>query len=247
MTLDNSAHASNAATFDPLSDNIFARIAGRYDRLCDIFSLGIHRLWKRHMVARMAAHNGQIVFDAASGTGDIPLRLLKTGVNSDRKIWVTDLCPQMLAQAAGKLAHYGHCVEIAQSDAEDLRETESGSVDLYSISFAMKICNRKRAAAEAFRVLKPGGTFFCLEAARIPSPFIHAAYLKYMDWCLPVIGRIAANGDESAYDYLLRGVHDFPDQESFARELEATGFHNVRYQNLTFGIVALHEATKPLV
>jgi demethylmenaquinone methyltransferase / 2-methoxy-6-polyprenyl-1,4-benzoquinol methylase len=241
------AGRANAAVFDSTDDDVFARIAGRYDFLCDVFSFGIHRIWKRHMVARMATHPGRIVLDAASGTGDIPARLLRRGIEADRTLWVTDICPQMLAMAGPKLSRYAGQVHLAQRNAENLREVENESVDLYSISFGIKICDRTKVVAEAFRVLKPGGSFFCLEAAHIPSPFLHGAYLRYMDWCLPFIGRIAADGDASAYDYLLRGVHDFPDQGAFAYEIEAAGFRNVRYENLTFGIVALHEATKPIV
>ena len=237
---------NNAAIFNPKQDDVFARIASRYDRLCDIFSLGIHRLWKRHMVARMVAHSGNVIFDAASGTGDIPLRFLKRDKTAGRTFWVTDLCPQMLVIAEAKLGPRPKNIKVAMRNAEDLREVENNSIDLYSISFGMKICDRTRVVAEAYRVLKPGGTFFCLEAARIPNKQIHGAYLKYMDWCLPLIGQIAAHGDASAYDYLLRGVHDFPDQKSFAFELEAAGFSNVQFENLTFGIVALHEATKPI-
>jgi ubiquinone/menaquinone biosynthesis methyltransferase len=240
-----SAEEANAASFHPAHDDVFARIAGRYDVLCDLFSLGIHRLWKRRMVARMAAHKGQVIFDAASGTGDIPLRLLRRGLGAKRTLWVTDLCPQMLAMAKRKLAPFSGRIEIVKRDAEDLHEVESDSIDLYSMSFGMKICNRHKVLAEAFRVLKPGGSFFCLEASQISPRFLHRAYLRYMDWCLPLIGRIAASGDASAYDYLLRGVHEFPDQAAFAKELETAGFIAVRYENLTFGIVALHEATKP--
>ena len=235
---------SNAAVFNSAHDDVFARIAGRYDRLCDIFSLGIHRLWKAQMARRMASHVGDVVLDVASGTGDIPWRLLRRG-SSAREIWVTDQCPEMLAMAEMKLAAHRGKVRIAQRNAEDLHEVASNSVDLYSISFGMKICDRAKVVAEAFRVLKPGGTFYCLEAARIPVPIVHALYLRYMDWCLPVIGWFAAEGDRSAYDYLLRGVHGFPEQRAFAAELQAAGFSGVSYRNLTFGIVALHEGTKP--
>jgi ubiquinone/menaquinone biosynthesis methyltransferase len=233
----------NAAEFHPAEDNVFARIAGRYDRLCDIFSLGIHRLWKRAIARRMAAHSGTAVLDAASGTGDIPLRLMRTGRMQGRRLLVTDLCPQMLAKAREKLD--GHAVEIAVHDCERLEGIASGSIDLYSISFGMKICDRLRVMEEAFRVLKPGGTFFCLEAARIPVPFMHAAYLRYMEWCLPLIGRIASGGDPSTYLYLLKGVREFASQRDFAEELRALGFKDVTWRNLTFGIVAIHEATKP--
>lgn len=197
------------------------------------------------MVARIATHPGRIILDVASGTGDIPLRLLNSGGAKDRVLWATDLSPQMLAIARQKLAAHASSIQIAIRNAENLTEVGDESVDLYSISFGMKICDRTRVIAEAHRVLKRGGTLFCLEASRIPVAFVHTAYLRYMDWCLPLIGRVAANGDASAYDYLLRGVHDFPDQRGLARELENAGFQNVRYENLTLGIVALHEAQKP--
>ena len=238
----------NAAEFDAATDNVFARIAGRYDRLCDVFSLGIHRLWKRRIAAKIAACNGAIVFDAASGTGDIPLRIarhLNGGSGQAKTVFVTDLCPEMLAIAREKLAAAALDFNIREANAHALDGVASNSVDVYSISFGMKICQRERVIAEAYRVLKPGGTFFCLEASRITIPLLHTAYLKYMDWCLPTIARIATGGDASAYNYLLKGVHEFPDQAAFARELEHAGFANVRFENLTLGIVAIHEAVKP--
>jgi len=236
--------AGNAAAFSAAAADVFARIAGRYDRLCDLFSLGIHRLWKAHMAARMRSHDAAVALDVASGTGDIPFRLfggeLRIGT-----LWVTDLSPQMLAIARAKLEGGHPAIRFALCDAERLEAFAAGSVDLYSISFGMKICDRAAVIDEAYRVLRPGGMFYCLEAARIPFRPLHAAYLAYMDWCMPLIGRLAADGDAAAYEYLLRGVHDFPDQETFAAELRAAGFEAVSYRNLTFGIVALHEARKP--
>ena len=204
------APGGNAAAFDPSRDNVFARIAHRYDRLCDIFSL-----------RRLGAGNG-----------------------AGRTIWVTDLCPEMLALARGKLAGRGP-VKIAIANVHALAEFPAGSVDLFSISFGMKICDRKQVLAEAFRVLKPGGTFFCLEAARIPLAPLHALYLAYIRWCLPVIAKIATGGDASAYDYLVRGIHEFPAQREFCAEMEGYGFREVGYRNMTFGIVALHTGRKP--
>jgi demethylmenaquinone methyltransferase / 2-methoxy-6-polyprenyl-1,4-benzoquinol methylase len=240
------APAGNAAAFDPSRDNVFARIAHRYDRLCDLFSLRIHRLWKSRMAAAIAEHPGAVVLDAASGTGDIPLRVLRRlGDGHGRTIWVTDLCPEMLTLARGKLAG-DPAAKIAIANVHALAEFPAASVDLFSISFGMKICERKRVLAEAFRVLKPGGTFFCLEAARIPLAPLHALYLAYMRWCLPVIARIATGGDASAYDYLVRGIHEFPAQREFWAEMEEFGFRDVAYRNMTFGIVALHMGRKPL-
>ncbi len=241
---------SNAADFSSETDDVFARVAGRYDRLCDIFSFFIHRIWKSRMANRIADEQASLILDVASGTGDIPRRLqriLRTRPDRARpnRLLVTDLCPEMLSIARKKLGSGDRYLEYAQLDAHALNEIESDSVDLYSISFAMKICDRSRVLHEAMRVLKPGGMFYCLEAARIPNRYVHAAYLTYMDWCLPAIGWLAADGDNSTYDYLLRGIHDFPSQKLFADELRSHGFEDVSFENMTFGIVALHAARKP--
>jgi ubiquinone/menaquinone biosynthesis methyltransferase len=150
----------------------------------------------------------------------------------------------MLDIAKRKLERFGVNLKFALHDAEKLSEVPSSSVDVYSISFGMKICNRTDVVRKAFRVLRPGGYFYCLEAARIPLPWLHAAYLVYMGWCMPLIGRIATGGDASVYQYLLRGVRDFPDQRTFAAELQAAGFTEVSWRNMTFGIVALHVGRK---
>jgi ubiquinone/menaquinone biosynthesis methyltransferase len=239
-----SAEKLNAAGFEPHRDDVFARIAGRYDLLCDLFSLGMHRLWKRGMARQMSRHPGDVVLDVASGTGDIPLRLLRRG-GRPRELWVTDISNGMLDIAKRKLEGSGANLKFGVYDAERLSEVTSASIDVYSISFGMKICNRTEVVREAYRALKPGGYFYCLEAARIPWQWLHGLYLAYMGWCMPLIGRIATGGDASAYLYLLRGVRDFPDQRTFAAELEQAGFGEVSWRNMTFGIVALHVGRKP--
>jgi len=132
-------------------------------------------------------------------------------------------------------------------DAHGLVEVPSASVDLYSMSFGMKICDRGRAVPEAWRVLKPGGTFICLEASEIPVRFIHRLYLFYMSLCMPAIGWVATGGDASAYHYLLAGVRSFPGAAQFSDEIRAQGFVDVGHERLSFGIVAIHTARKPLV
>lgn len=237
---------ANAAGFAPRRDDVFARIADRYDLLCDLFSLGAHRLWKAHMARRIAEHPGKTILDLASGTGDIPLRLLRQPGSASRTLWVTDLSPAMLSVAQDKIGGETPGCRFRLANAESLRDVAARSMDIVSISFGMKICDRPAVIREAFRVLRPGGAFFCLEAARIPRPWLHKAYLEYMDWCLPLMARLAVGHDPSAYDYLLRGIHSFPDQEAFTAELAGAGFGEVAYENLTFGIVALHVAIKPL-
>lgn len=246
------ADRTNAASFGPQADNVFARIATRYDVLCDMFSLFIHRHWKSSLAKKIAAQDAEIVLDAASGTGHIAQRVLrrlhKSGqTTAMKRLLVTDLCPQMLTVAKVKPFMDDRRIEYALIDAHDMKEIADNSIDLFSIAFAMKICNRQRVVAEAMRVLKPGGQFYCLEASRIPSPLVQRLYLTYMNICLPLMGWVATSGDRSAYDYLLRGIHAFPAAPEFARELREVGFSEVGYENLTLGIVAMHWGRKPVV
>lgn len=239
----------NAAEFLQDRDDVFTRIAKRYDRLCDIFSVGAHRYWKNTMAARMALDCNGTILDVASGTGDIPYRLLRrlkaAKPQPFNRLIVSDTCSAMLALAKERMGAETEKIEFKIYDGHDLSEVADNSIQIYSISFAMKICDRKRIMAEALRVLVPGGRFYCLEAAAIPLAPVHRLYLLYMDWCLPIIARLATGGDTSAYQYLLKGVHDFPAQGDFVRELQQAGFVDVSYENLTFGIVALHAAIKP--
>ena len=239
------APVANAAEFVPARDDVFARIAGRYDLLCDLFSFGVHRLWKRGMARAIAKHPGDVVLDLASGTGDIPLRLLRFG-GAPRELCVSDISEGMLAIARPKLEGKNSALRFALLDAENLHQIPDASVDVCSMSFGMKICDRQKVMREVLRVLRPNGCFYCLEAARITVPGLHALYLLYMSWCMPLIGRIATGGDRSAYLYLLRGVRQFPDQKSFAAELRAAGYGAVTWRSMTLGIVALHVARKPV-
>jgi ubiquinone/menaquinone biosynthesis methyltransferase len=237
----------NSARFRPDHDDVFGRIAGRYDRLCDIFSLGVHRLWKRRLVERLAAEDGRHLLDLASGTGDIPCRLWRK-LGSEAVHWrirVSDISPPMLAIATRKLEDLKAVVEVEIQDASRIAAPD-GSIDIVSIAFGLKITDRSRVMAEAFRVLRPGGVLFGLEASRIVVPGLHRLYLAYMDLCMPLIGRLATGGDASAYGYLLRGIHDFPDQKALAAEMEGHGFRNVTFESLSLGIVALHRAVKPM-
>jgi len=238
------ANSSNAAAFDAQSDDVFTRIAGRYDRLCDVFSLLAHRYWKSTMAREIAGNRGSVILDVASGTGDIALRVAKRRESNEKAIIASDICPAMLSIAKAKAQALALPVEFRDLDAHRLDTIADETVDAFAISFGMKICDRSRVLSEAFRVLRPRGVFYCLEASQIPVPWIHSVYLRYMDWCLPLIARIATRGDRGAYDYLLRGIHDFPGAPAFAREIEACGFMNVSHRYLTFGIVALHTATK---
>lgn len=241
------AGESNAAAFAPAKDDVFARIARRYDLLCDLFSLGIHRLWKRRVVAMIAAGDWENMLDAAGGTGDITLRLLRRHpALAARAITVSDLSPAMLAIAERKAKDEGLALDFRVLNAEAMPQIPDASVDLYAISLALKICNRERVIREALRVLRPGGQFIALEASTIRMAWLHRLYLVYMNLCMPTIGYIATSGDASAYRYLLRGVSEFPDADALAFELRQAGFDSISYELMSLGIVAIHRGRKPL-
>jgi demethylmenaquinone methyltransferase / 2-methoxy-6-polyprenyl-1,4-benzoquinol methylase len=236
----------NAASFDASHDDIFNRIASRYDLLCDLFSLFIHRSWKSRMARRILALPWQCMLDVASGTGDIALRVVgKLDAERGRTCIVSDICPAMLDIARGRATRLAGAVQFQTLDAHQLTTIETASIDLYSMSLGMKICDRKLALAEAWRVLRPGGAFICLEASEIPVRFLHRAYLTYMRLCMPVVGWAATGGDTSAYEYLLKGVCGFPGAQKFADEIAKQGFVEVTYERLSLGIVAIHSARKP--
>jgi demethylmenaquinone methyltransferase/2-methoxy-6-polyprenyl-1,4-benzoquinol methylase len=236
----------NAASFDAVRDDVFSRIASRYDLLCDLFSLCIHRTWKRRMARRILAAPWQTMLDVAAGTGDIALRVVKrVQPEGGRVCIVSDICPAMLQIAKRRAGRLATTVDFRTLDAHRLSPIETASIDLYSISLGMKICDRKQVLVEAWRVLRPGGTFICLEASEIPVRFIHRAYLAYMGLAMPIVGWAATGGDASAYQYLLKGVCGFPGAPELAEEIAAQGFADVTYERLSFGIVAIHIARKP--
>ena len=238
---------ANAADFDPGADDVFDRIAARYDVLCDLFSLGLHRLWKRRMAELIAAEPWQMMLDTATGTGDVVLAVVRRSPDlAGRRIVASDLSERMLAKARRRAGAKRPELEFCLLDAHAMPAVPDASVDLYSMSLGLKICDRHRALEEAWRVLRPGGRLITLEASTIVYPWLHRVYLGYMRLCMPTIGWLATGGDASAYRYLLKGVSEFPDAETLARELRTQGFADVSFERLTLGIVAIHTARRPV-
>lgn len=239
--------AQNAAAFSPERDDVFGRIATRYDVLCDLFSFGIHRLWKRAVAREISAQPWEILLDGATGTGDIMLRVLADEKACARSIVASDISPQMLAIARQRLGSHQDRVRFEILDMEGMPSISSDSVDAYSVSLGLKICDRRKALDEALRILKPGGRLIILEASNIPFRAVHRLYLGYMNLCMPALGWFATGGDSSAYRYLLDGVSGFPSAEILAAEMREHGFTNVHHRRLSLGIVAIHVAEKPHV
>jgi len=235
----------NAAEFETINDDVFGRIASRYDLLCDLFSFGIHRLWKRRVSRIIANEPWSVLLDVASGTGDIVSRILHgKDITSNQKILASDISQKMLKIAEVKLKRFSDYINFEIIDAHSMPSIADSSIDVYSMSLGLKICDREKAISEAFRVLKPGGRLITLEASNIPIGWLHALYLAYMALCMPIIGWVATRGDASAYKYLLHGVKDFPSAEELKKEFELAGFKEVDFERLTFGIVAIHNARK---
>jgi len=246
MTIEKHSPSENAAEFYTEQDDVFGRIASRYDTLCDLFSLAIHRYWKRRVAKIIAQESWSDLLDCATGTGDIILRVLRNmNFQPGQQIIASDISPQMLAVAQKRLVGTNSSVEFRLLNAQSIPEIPSESLDLYSISLGLKICERGKVLRESLRVLRPGGRLIVLESSNIPWRWLYRIYLLYMNWCVPVIGWIATRGDASAYKYLLKGMENFPTAEKFAQELASVGFQDISFERLTFGIVAIHIARKP--
>lgn len=246
MMIEKHTPPENAAEFYTHQDDVFGRIASRYDVLCDLFSLGIHRLWKRRVAQVIAKEPWSLLLDCATGTGDIILRVFNyTEIKDGQKIIASDISPQMLAMAQKRLTVASPSVEFRVLDAHSMPDLPAESVDLYSISLGLKICERKKVLQEAMRMLRPDSRLVVLEASNIPCRWLHRAYILYMKSCMLIIGWIATRGDASAYKYLLTGIENFPTAENFAQELASLGFEDIAFERLTLGIVAIHTARKP--
>jgi demethylmenaquinone methyltransferase / 2-methoxy-6-polyprenyl-1,4-benzoquinol methylase len=224
---------------------VFDSVAPRYDVMNDLMSAGIHRRWKAEMVARLKPQPGQLLVDAAGGTGDIAFlalpRLDPAGGRGG--VIVCDANERMLAVGRDRALDRGILagLEWVCADAERLPLTDR-SADLYTIAFGLRNVTRIEAAlGEARRVLRPGGRFSCLEFTPAVTPLLQPFYDLYSFLFVPLLGQIVA-GDRAAYAYLVDSIRRFPEQSALSEMLAAAGFEQVRFRNLTGGIAALHSA-----
>jgi len=231
-----------------LVNSVFSKVAPRYDLMNDLMSGGLHRLWKDELVHTLAPPKGQTPFallDVAGGTGDVAFRFLDAGGEGSRAV-ICDISPEMMeagkARLKSRLETDGRAtnrLEFVQGNAEAL-PFEDRSFDAYTIAFGIRnVTHIDRALGEAFRVLKPGGRFLCLEFSSVEIPLLDTLYDAYSFNAIPRLGQLVA-GDADAYRYLVESIRRFPSQERFAAMIGEAGFERVRYRNLTGGIAAIH-------
>lgn len=236
---------------------VFETVATSYDKMNDAMSFGIHRIWKDIFIQRLSPTHGTQLLDVAGGTGDIAFRFLKYLKNlppsssdaeraASSKVTVCDINQAMLdvgRKRAEMLGFTGPQIDWLQADAENL-PIESNTFTAYTISFGIRnVTHIDKVLDEAYRVLKPGGRFLCLEFSHVNNEELKWVYDQYSFQMIPVMGQVVA-GDWKSYQYLVESIRKFPNQEDFKDMIQCAGFSCVTYENLTFGVVAIHSGFK---
>lgn len=218
---------------------VFDSVAGRYDLMNDLMSLGIHRAWKGAFLDWAAPDPRATLLDVAGGTGDISFGWRRRGGGP---ALICDINEAMITEGRRRAAARSiGGVDWVVGDAERLPIADA-SVDVYTIAFGLRNVTRIDAAlAEARRVLRHGGRFLCLEFSRLQQPLLDQLYDTWSFKVLPEIGARVA-GDRDAYRYLAESIRRFPDQPALVRRIEAAGLERVRVRNLSAGIAAIHSA-----
>jgi len=215
---------------------VFSSVAARYDLMNDLMSGGQHRLWKHAFVRRVRPRKGEAILDMAGGTGDVAFRLARAGA----RVTVADISPQMLAVGIERAKARGIDELVwAEENAERLTFADR-SFDAYTIAFGIRnVTDIPAALAEAHRVLRTGGRFFCLEFSQTRWPGFATLYENYARRVVPRIGKAVAK-DEDSYRYLIESIERFPNMAAFAKMIEAAGFRNVKAEPILGGLVAIH-------
>ena len=216
---------------------VFDRVAGNYDLMNDLMSLGLHRAWKAFAITLSGVRAGDRVLDVAAGSGDLSKAFARR-VGPTGQVWATDINGSMLAVGRDRLADAGLTCPAVQCDAEKLPFPDA-FFDCASVAFGLRNMTHKEAAlAEMTRVLKPGGRLLVLEFSKVCKP-LEKPYDLYSFKVLPWLGeKVARDGD--AYRYLAESIRMHPDQETLKTMMERVGLERVKYFNLSAGVVALH-------
>lgn len=238
--------AVDTAEKQPLVDEVFHKVAGKYDLMNDAMSAGMHRLWKDAMVSRLNPPRkaGWASLDVAGGTGDIAMRIVeRSGRNAH--VTVLDINSSMLAAGRERATRRGLSdnLEFVEANAEALPFADR-SFDAYTVAFGIRNVPRMDVALkEAHRVLKFGGQFLCLEFSKVSVPMLDRFYDLWSMQAIPRLGEALA-GEGEPYRYLVESIRKFPDQERFGAAIGEAGFKQTGYRNLSGGIVALHWGIK---
>ena len=224
-------------------NSVFASVAERYDLMNDLMSAGLHRLWKSDFVAWLNPPKGPHPFrvlDVAGGTGDIAMRIVRAS-GTGTTVELCDISPEMVAVGRRRVADakLDDRISLTVGNAETLPYADK-SFDAYTIAFGIRnVTHIDNALKEAYRVLKPGGRFMCLEFSEVTVPMLDKLYDFHSFNIIPELGQLAA-GDRASYQYLVESIRRFPKQEAFATMIRTAGFDRVAYRNLTGGIAAIH-------
>ena len=220
---------------------VFTSVAGKYDVMNDLMSLGLHRLWKRFAVSVSGVREGQRVLDVAGGSADLSRLFLKK-VGSSGQVVLTDINNAMLRVGRDRLLDAGIATPVTQCDAEHL-PFPNNYFDCVSIAFGLRNVTHKDAAlCEMQRALKPGGRLMVLEFSKVAKP-LEKIYDAYSFKLLPKIGQLVAH-DADSYRYLAESIRMHPGQEELKTMMEEAGLEQVKYFNLTGGVVAVHRGYK---
>ncbi|GGD03822.1 bifunctional demethylmenaquinone methyltransferase/2-methoxy-6-polyprenyl-1,4-benzoquinol methylase UbiE [Aureimonas glaciei] len=227
-------------------NEVFHRVAERYDLMNDLMSGGLHRIWKSAMVSWLAPSKrpGWRFVDVAGGTGDIAFRIVEAS-NGAATGTVLDINGSMLAVGAERAEKrkLSDNLTFVEGNAESLDLPDS-AFDAYTIAFGIRNVPRiDLALAEAFRVLKPGGRFLCLEFSEVDLPVLDKLYEAWSFKAIPAIGKVVA-GDRESYEYLVESIRRFPNQANFETAIRQAGFERVTHRNLSGGIAAMHSGWK---
>ena len=223
-----------------LVENVFNKAYDKYDLMNDFMSFGIHRIWKKNLLAWMNPSSNKILADVACGTGDIG-KLYLDFTNKENKIFCIDPNKSMIEKGRNKLKKYKNIKWMVDS-AEKLSLKEN-SCDYYTISFGLR--NTKslnKSLSEAYRVLKPGGRYLCLEFSKIQNSNLEFFY-KYYSKIIPHIGKVIV-GEKEPYEYLTKSIDEFINQNELIELMKKNNFQNCSYRNLSGGMVAIHSGWK---
>jgi demethylmenaquinone methyltransferase / 2-methoxy-6-polyprenyl-1,4-benzoquinol methylase len=223
-----------------LVQSVFDNVYDKYDLMNDFMSLGVHRVWKNNLMSLMNPSKNKTLIDVACGTGDLG-KLFLDLTNSQNKIFCVDPNKSMISKGKAKLNNYKN-IDWVIAPAEKL-PIKDNSCDYYTISFGLR--NTKslnRSLSEAYRVLKPGGRYLCLEFSKIQNPNLNFIYKNYTK-LIPLIGK-AIVGQKEPYEYLIKSIEEFINQEELIDLMKKNKFQNCSYRNLSGGIVSIHSGWK---